>query len=141
MGKNNTNPTTQGKRFINLLLDLLFLNIAVALIVIVFSVFGLKELLERENVVVSAVLYLLYYLITESIWGRSPGKFYTKTSVVMADGEKPEMRDIFIRTVCRFIPFEAFSHLFSKNPIGWHDRISGTLVIDDTAQQKEELHV
>ncbi|MFH1478153.1 MAG: RDD family protein [Candidatus Omnitrophota bacterium] len=119
----------QKKRLLNLLIDLLCLNIVVFIVGMLMGAFGLLHILEKESTVIGAFLYLFYYLISELIWNRSPGKFFTKTRVILQDGGRPQFRDIFIRSVCRFIPFEAVSYLFSKNPIGWHDRFSDTVVI------------
>jgi uncharacterized RDD family membrane protein YckC len=57
------------------------------------------------------------------------GKFITKTKVVTKGGEKPELSDIIRRTLCRLIPFDKISYLFTKN--GIHDRLSETIVIKD----------
>ncbi len=68
-----------------------------------------------------------YYLVMEGIWQRTIAKFITKTKVVMKDGSKPDFAHILGRSFARLIPFEAFSFLFT--PVGWHDSLSGTLVV------------
>jgi len=52
-----------------------------------------------------------YYVFFEGVTGRSIGKYFTKTKVVTEDGEKPNFETILVRSLCRFIPFEAFSFL------------------------------
>ena len=47
----------------------------------------------------------------------------------MEDGSKPIFQDIFLRSLCRFIPFEVFSFLGSEGR-GWHDSMSNTYVVD-----------
>jgi uncharacterized RDD family membrane protein YckC len=56
------------------------------------------------------------------------GKLITGTRVVTESGEVPTARQILIRTVVRFVPFEAFSFLGSSGT-GWHDTWSGTRVV------------
>ncbi|WP_462319563.1 hypothetical protein [Marinilabilia sp.] len=48
--------------------------------------------------------------------------------MVTETGESPGFRTILIRSLCRFIPFDALSFLGGEES-GWHDRISGTRVI------------
>lgn len=94
--------------------------------------------LQRQGVTAKVVLgYLItfiYYIVSESIWSKSPAKFITKTKVVNNRNKKPSFGQIIGRTAARFIPFEAFSFLSSKHPRGWHDKISGTKVVDDPIQ-------
>ncbi|MEM6265057.1 MAG: RDD family protein, partial [Bacteroidota bacterium] len=66
----------------------------------------------------------------EAAFGKTPGKFVTKTQVVNKDGGKPTPGQLIGRTFARFIPFDAFSFLAS-NPVGWHDSLSKTRVVKD----------
>jgi uncharacterized RDD family membrane protein YckC len=55
----------------------------------------------------------------------------TKTKVVSRKtGKKPPFWTIVGRTFARLIPFDGFSFL-TENPIGWHDSLSGTMVVND----------
>lgn len=72
------------------------------------------------------MLYLAYYIFFEGIWGRTPGKFILGTIVVTDEGKQPSLMTIVKRTLCRFIPFEAFSFLGER---GWHDSITDTMVV------------
>ena len=74
------------------------------------------------------VIMSSYYIFFESIFNQTPGKMITKTKVVTEKGEKPTFENILTRTLCRFIPFEAFSFL-GADAIGWHDSLSKTRVI------------
>lgn len=74
-------------------------------------------------------IYLVYYVSMEAIFQKSFGKFITKTKVIMEDGSKPTTKDIIIRSLCRLIPFEAFSFLGDLGR-GWHDSMSDTYVVD-----------
>lgn len=79
----------------------------------------------------------LYLLICESIWQRSLGKLITKTKVVQKDGTRPSFLRILGRTAARYIPFDALSFLFSKHPMGWHDAVSGTIVVSNSYSSEE----
>jgi hypothetical protein len=49
----------------------------------------------------------------------------TKTKVTNTDNDKkPSFAKIFIRTLCRLIPIDFLSYLFSSN--GIHDKVSKT---------------
>lgn len=71
---------------------------------------------------------LIYYPISEILFGSSPGKFLTESRVVNSKAESPNSSTIFLRTLCRNIPFDAFS-FFSKR--GWHDSLSETYVVKE----------
>lgn len=77
---------------------------------------------------VCAVFQFIYYSAFEGFLQASPGKLLTETRVVSDSGQKPAMRSIFLRTIVRFVPFEAFSMLFGR---GWHDNWSDTYVVKE----------
>jgi len=87
----------------------------------------------EENTLKFNLLHLavsiVFYGLFESVTTRTPGKYITGTKVVMRDGTRPNEATIFLRTVCRLIPFEAISFL-GRYTIGWHDSLSKTLVVD-----------
>lgn len=72
------------------------------------------------------VVVIGYYVVFESVWQRTPGKFILGTMVVNAAGTKPSVGQVFGRTLCRFIPFEPFSFFGTE---GWHDSIPKTRVV------------
>lgn len=122
-------PTTQGKRFVNYILDLILFYPYGFLFGLVVG--GFIDIEVINDTLLGLILVLSYYILFELIWAKTPAKFITRTKVVMRNGKKPEFKDIVVRTLIRFIPFEAFSFLGSKNPLGWHDKWSKTMVIDD----------
>jgi uncharacterized RDD family membrane protein YckC len=82
-------------------------------------------------VFISIALYLLilflYYFLFENGRGITIGKLITNTRVVHESGRRATTKEIFIRTLCRLIPFDAFSYL--GDGVGWHDTLSHTRVI------------
>jgi uncharacterized RDD family membrane protein YckC len=117
------NIATRLKRFLNFLLD----YIGLVIMIIFFDLFFLAE----NTYGLSVIITIVYYLLFESVWSKTPAKFITKTKVIMENGEKPPFGVIFIRTLIRFVPFEIFSFLSPERPRGWHDRWSKTIVVDD----------
>ena len=88
----------------------------------------------REYVFLDTIIFL-YYFLFELFFHKTPGKFITKTKVVMQNGAPADLRHIFLRSLIRLIPFEALSFIGSY-PVGWHDEYSDTLVIDQNPQGK-----
>ena len=90
---------------------------------------------ELAGLQLSAMLYgllvsFIYYVLMELTTGRTFGKMVMGTKVISKDGNTPTFRQVLGRSACRFIPFEPFSFFGNKGfPIGWHDRIPGTLVV------------
>lgn len=52
-----------------------------------------------------------------------------KTKVINEAGEAPDFKEALLRSLCRLIPFDAFSFLGSDGR-GWHDSITNTYVVD-----------
>ncbi len=109
------------------------------------GVFILLVLMSRSMTDQSLVVFVIsgliiifgYELIMESIWQRTLGKFVTGTKVVDIHGKKPSFLKVLGRSAARWIPFEQFSFLVSKHPMGWHDLLSKTLVVDsDISDEK-----
>ena len=74
------------------------------------------------------VVLFAYYFISEALLGKTVGKFLTGTRVVAESGGPAQVWQIFVRTLCRFVPFDVFSFL-GRRGYGWHDRWSKTRVV------------
>jgi len=116
---------SQGKRFLNYLLDMAFIMIFIFIFALIL---GIGLAVVAPSTLISFIAIIIYYTSLEAFTGRSIAKYITKTKVVTKLGEKPSIKMIFIRSLCRLIPFEAFSCLFNDGS-GWHDSISDTKVI------------
>ena len=128
--KNESDIVSSGVRFINFLIDFILWYIIAYIISLIMFV--------SDNILIGIIGYLFllssyigYYSIMEIKYQKTVGKFITKTKVVKINGDKPENRDILIRTFCRLIPFDRLSFIFSKK--GFHDSLSDTIVINDKA--------
>jgi uncharacterized RDD family membrane protein YckC len=125
---------TRGQRFANYLIDY-----AVSMLVGIVLLGGLAVLDPTllaegdrlwDELLLGALLTLVYYLPCEALTGRTPAKLITGTRVVDAGGSPASTGQILARTLTRLVPFEAFSFLGSRSrPVGWHDSWSGTLVV------------
>lgn len=73
---------------------------------------------------------LLYYSLMEYQFGKTLGKFITRTRVISTTGNPLTFLQCAGRVLCRIIPFEAFSGLFTDG-VFWHDSIPKTLVVED----------
>ena len=134
---------SQKKRFINFIVDSLCLFIiqviigvlyaftCVALDIEIYEFEQQSVLVEKlSDYAIGAFFGTIYYSLFEAVTGKSVGKYITKTKVVDQKGEKPEFGTILIRSLCRYIPFDALSFLGS-DASGWHDSISKTKVIEE----------
>ncbi len=129
-----------GKRFGNLLIDRL------ACVLLQICVGAGLGLLERFGLITGAVAWfqdsswlesmtfglavtLAYYTACERVGGRTLGKLLTGTLVITTEGTRPTLKQIVGRSLSRCVPFEPFSFL-GGSPSGWHDKWSGTCVVD-----------
>lgn len=133
---------SKGNRFANYIVDYivqLAIGMLFGFLIAILSEFtesyGVYDFfIESDNkindYIFGVIIAMVYYNIIEAITGKSVGKYITKTRVVMKDGTKPKLSDIFLRTLCRHIPFNHFSFL-GEDARGWHDSISNTYVVDE----------
>lgn len=141
------------KRFLNNLIDMLFLLSAYSFIGNVeelLSVF-LGKVQNTQALSIFMSMYVLYYFAFEFVFGKTIGKFITRTKVVSSDGSKASLLQCIGRSFSRFLPFENISFLIagifkqSDNnrsfgdtllyvltySVFWHDSLPNTLVIQD----------
>lgn len=136
-------PASQGKRFLNWLIDQVFTTVVSYAAGMVLGVVYITartnptapirpDEVTQLNLIgyaLGIVIVLTYFILTEIVWQRSLGKLLTGTRVVSADGGRPTVGQIVGRTFARFIPFDAFSYL-ATDPVGWHDSLSKTRVVN-----------
>jgi len=117
---------SKGRRFANSLLDSIFY-----IIIFMIVMFNSGNPTPSEggglfyNLIGYGILFT-YYILMEGVWGVTMGKLITGTKVVDINGNKPQFSTVIIRSLCRFIPFDAISFLGER---GWHDSISKTMVV------------
>ena len=100
---------------------------------IIMGFFILLANQDGNAILAPAIILFFYYFIMEAIWDRTLGKLIMGIMIVDAKRENYEekrmIKLIFIRTLCRYIPFDLISFFFTDNGQLWHDNISNTLVI------------
>lgn len=129
---------SQGQRFANYIIDFICLLIFIVVFSFVLGIIlalvapSTLHVFEEGNTLleygIGFFVGTIYYSMLEGISGQSIGKAITRTKVVTETGEKPDFGTILLRSMCRYIPFDAFSFLGSDS-IGWHDSISKTMVV------------
>ncbi len=136
---------TQGQRFVNWLVDNLFMRYALSYFtgMMVGNLLGMiaPEWLARlvyggERVSVDLLLlafiigifnYLLYYTCCEKLFrGYTLGKLISGTRAIRNDGQELTFRDALMRSLVRLVPFEVFSGF---NTLAWHDSWTDTMVV------------
>ncbi len=94
-----------------------------------------NELIALQlKLIALALLYnFIYYAGFEGFFGSTPGKMLLGRVVIDEHGERPDFPRILLRTICRWVPFEAISCLW---PRGWHDQWSKTFVVNKDEADK-----
>ena|ERR1700754_5109100 len=131
---------SSGVRFSNLLVD--------RLVFYLLWRFGLAKIMiagiEYFNIIIEDRIFFILmvwlfaatfnvFLLTileSATGGKSIGKLFTGSRAVNSDGTRIGLRKAFLRSLSRLVPFEVFSGLGSPC-YPWHDRWTGTLVIDE----------
>ncbi len=126
------------RRFFNWAIDklviygLVFVGMIVAMLVWGEpAVAWAEDISTLADYVITAVVFLLYYTVMEGLFGFSIGKLITNTRVVDEYGQRLSMGRSCLRSLCRLIPFDALSLLFSDDQVrrAWHDSISRSYVV------------
>ena len=129
-------PASAGKRFLNYLIDILAYYVTI-IVFVMGSMFSGNENIAEEAAsetwsaqAIALLLLFAYYTIMEAACGgKTVGKFLTRTRAVRDDGSPLGWDKAALRSLCRFIPFDAFSLLGGGR--GWHDSTPGTVVVND----------
>jgi uncharacterized RDD family membrane protein YckC len=126
------------RRFFNWVIDAAVLYAATFAVLVGTVVAGDERWVEWYDALawwgrylVDGAVALAYYVVMEGVFGASVGKLVTRTRVVNESGHPPTWEQALVRTLCRFIPFEALSLAFSEDgrARGWHDSIARTYVV------------
>jgi uncharacterized RDD family membrane protein YckC len=123
-------PAGKGRRFGTFVVDyLMFMVLSFAFgagVGLLFGDAGIQALEAVPDLLLGLLILSTYYIFFEAIWARTPGKLLLGTVVVSEAGTKPSFGQIVGRTLCRFIPFEAFSCFGER---AWHDSLPKTWVV------------
>lgn len=131
---------SKGKRLANFVIDYIIRIILIFVLSLFVAIYaylvGSEDILNAmENIstlteyLIAFLMLIIYYVVFESINGRTIGKYITNTKVLMIDGSKAQSDKIVLRTLSRIVPFEFLSFLGSDDT-GWHDTWTDTVVVD-----------
>ena len=108
-------------RFIGFYID----QIVIGIILLLAYYLGIEHL---ELAVL--VIHFAYYIPLEFFLGKSIGKYITGQEVVFEADVGNKIYHIAVRTLVRLVPFEMFSYFLNGNRVMWHDKLSGTRVVN-----------
>lgn len=138
---------TQGQRFLNWLIDNLFLRFALTyvtgagvgfLLGIIAPDFMASIIYDADprsinwsliwiGVLIGYINYIFYYTLCEKLFkGVTLGKLITGTKALRQDGQELTFKDAILRSLSRCVPFEVFSGF---NTLTWHDQWTDTMVV------------
>jgi len=141
---NEYEPASNGQRFLNYLIDILFVRYALSyvfgyaigyLLVAISGDFYIDIVSDTNSVsfwiftyFLGAIIFIVYYTSCEKFFkGYSLGKIITGTKAVREDGRELSFKDALLRSLSRIVPFEPLSIWFDNGL--WHDRWTKTVVI------------
>ena len=119
------------QRLMHYLLDLFLIMSIFSIYIFDFNFRGLVSSLELavgEHFAATIVFFVFssfYFLVFEGFFKATPAKYLSQTSVVNLNNDPVSFSNVFGRTLCRRIPFDAFSFL---GKLGWHDSLAYTTV-------------
>lgn len=117
------------KRLLGHIIDVTFIIIITIIILTLATIAESTSISDFEINLYYLIFYFLYFFGLETTnRGKTIGKRLLRMSVMNNKGEKPSITEIFTRSLCRLIPFDAISFLCGWN---WHDTLSATYVVND----------
>ena len=123
----------KGRRFLTYVVDYVGLMLMVFVTGVVLALAGAADWLVNLGTggeyLFGIGAMIVYYLLFEGLFARTPGKLVCGTRVVDEHGGPPSFGQVLGRTFSRFIPFEPFSLLFGSEGKGWHDTLAKTRVV------------
>ena len=132
-------PVAWWKRVSNYALDSLILGTIIYCLNTIGFTISSDNFFDWPYLLRVFLVIFLYYSLLEGLTGKTIAKFITKTKVVNKDdGTKVPFSTCLLRTLGRFIPFESLT-FFSSKPVGLHDRISGTILIDSDIPYEHKI--
>lgn len=128
-----------GIRFVNYLIDRIVVWVLSVVAMFLYMKSYQVQIGKLESFFLSFIIIYMYYVLFESLSGRTLGKLITGTITVTEEGHRPTFVNILGRSLCRFIPFDALSFL-GDDGSGWHDSVSKTKVVYINEFKLEKLN-
>ena len=136
---------SQGKRFLNYIIDLVIFYIVLIAIGLLVSIAAPESLYAVEestafNLLDRLAALLIYALLLgteEALFkGKTIGKMITGTKAVNEDGSPISAKTAFLRGLSRAVPFCVFSALGNPS-YPWQDKWTNTYVIDEKQSRQD----
>ncbi len=128
MNNDKMNIADKGTRVGNFIIDSSIIFVLILIQAVILG--GMLDVITNDNLpfegIYFFVFYFFYYFLFEYFFGKTPGKYLTKTIVVNCHGAQPSFKAVLMRSIARLIPYDYFSFIFGQ---GLHDFISNTIVI------------
>ncbi|MFY7839740.1 MAG: RDD family protein [Lacibacter sp.] len=128
-----------GQRFLNFIIDLIAFYFLAFIAGILAGAIGVAMQSDADQSMPAGFqllflfsflgIYLFYYTLLEGAKGKTLGKLLTKTKAVQIDGSPLGYQKAFVRSLCRFVPFEFISVFFGG--FMWHDRWTYSMTVQD----------
>ena len=135
------NDASRGQRFLNFMIDNVLMRLtltyltgyAVGITLGSFFPEFTRSLVNNNyygllalSYIVVIFNYIIYYTLCEKLFrGQTLGKLITGTRAIRDDGSDLTLRDAFLRSVSRLVPFEPLSAF----DVPWHDAWTHTRVV------------
>ena len=139
---NTYEDASNGQRFVNWLIDNLFMRFAMSwatgyavgwLLATFFPEFYVEMISNQDSnmygilYLIGALNYIIYYTFCEKVFhGYTLGKLVSGTRAIRENGDELRFKDALLRSLCRLVPFEALSGFGYRT---WHDKWTNTYVI------------
>lgn len=123
----------QGKRFGYFVIDLILI-FGIQFTIAIIDLYATEGYPVIDGQLIPTLVGFGYYFVFEVTLQQTPGKMILGYVVINKYAEKPKAGTVALRTICRLIPFEAFSCFSEKG--GWHDRFSETYVVSKEERSK-----
>ena len=132
------------RRFASAYIDALVVMFLILIYKILTAVFKGQALYNIDSpsadywLVLQLIFLFIYYLTSEFFFNRTIGKMIFKFRITGLEKSLKAklLKQVLLRTISRFIPFEPFSILLDERRIMWHDKISKTMVVDTRNNEK-----
>jgi len=139
------NVVTPGTRFLYHLIDATIFYFANNIITsVILNTIGVSIFMRNDQsmlmlysiamILYGFASYFLYYVISEGFFGTTIGKAIFGYTVIDSYARKPSQGSVALRSIIRYVPFEAFSCFGER---GWHDKWSKTYVV----KKKEKIEL
>ncbi|MEM1219182.1 MAG: RDD family protein [Bacteroidota bacterium] len=117
------------KRFLNVVFEIAIMSLLIELALWINTLVEINFWVEAWIVF---VVYGGYYILLEYFFGKTVGKFLTKTRVVNSHGNPIRFRIAVLRYLARWLPFEFLSLALGADAKAWHDSLTHTHEVDNT---------